>query len=61
MLVLTRREDERILIGNDISVMVVEIRGDRVKLGIVAPDEVEIDREELRRRKAYESRQKPPE
>ena len=37
MLVLTFKENEKVLIGNDISVMVVEIRGNQIRLGIEAP------------------------
>ena len=38
MLVLTRRTNESIIIDNDITITVMEIRGDRVRLGIVCPD-----------------------
>jgi len=47
MLILTRKKDEKILINEDIKVTVVEIKGNKVKLGIDAPDEVEILREEV--------------
>lgn len=50
MLVLSRHKDESIWIG-DIEVMVVEIRGDKVRLGIEAPPDVPVDRDEVRRRK----------
>jgi carbon storage regulator len=50
MLVLSRKKDERIMIGENIEVTVVEIRGDRVKLGFVGPSEVPIHREEVFRR-----------
>jgi global regulator protein family protein len=40
MLVLSRKKNESIVINNDITVTVVEIRGDKVRLGIVAPKEV---------------------
>lgn len=50
MLVLSRKKDERIMIGDNIEVTVVEIRGDRVKLGFVGPHEVPIHREEVFRR-----------
>lgn len=52
MLVLTRRRGERVLIGDDIEVAVVEVRGDRVKLAFKAPLDVPIHREELRHRLA---------
>ena len=47
MLVLTRDRNQRIVIGKDIVVTVVEIRGDKVKLGISAPPEIEVHREEV--------------
>ncbi len=49
MLVLSRREGEIIKIGEGIELTVVSIRGDRVRLGIAAPPEVQIVREELAR------------
>lgn len=49
MLILDRKRGERVLIGEDISVMVTSIKGGRVKLGLVAPDSVTIIREELAR------------
>ncbi|MEX0676426.1 MAG: carbon storage regulator CsrA [Pirellulales bacterium] len=50
MLVLSRKKDQRIMIGENIEVTVVEIRGDRVKLGFVGPHDVPIHREEVFRR-----------
>jgi len=47
MLVLTRRINESIVINDDISVLVVEIRGDRVRLGIEAPKDVVVHRKEV--------------
>ena len=47
MLVLSRKKDERIIIGDQITVMVIEIRGDKVRLGIDAPKEVTVHREEV--------------
>lgn len=47
MLVLTRKTNQSITIGNQVTVTVVEIRGDSVKLGIDAPREVAVDREEI--------------
>lgn len=47
MLVLSRKKDESIVINNDITVTVVEIRGDKVRLGIVAPKEVPVHRQEV--------------
>jgi len=48
MLILTRRVDERIFIGEDITLCVLDIEGNRVRLGLDAPKEVAILREELR-------------
>jgi len=50
MLVLSRKKNEQILVGKDIRITVVDIRGQRVKLGITAPPEVTVHREELERR-----------
>ena len=47
MLVLSRKANERVVIGPNIEVIVVGVRGDRVKLGFEAPDEVSIRRSEL--------------
>ena len=50
MLVLTRRINERIIIGDDIIVTVLEVHGDQVRLGIDAPREVKVFREEVLKR-----------
>ena len=47
MLVLSRKKNESIVINNDIIVTVVEIRGDKVRLGIVAPKDVPVHRQEV--------------
>ena len=47
MLVLSRRENERIKLGNSIVVTVVRVTGDRVRIGIEAPPDVIVLREEL--------------
>gem|GEM_PF-1784184 len=47
MLVLSRRKHESIVINNDITITVVEIMGDKVRLGIVAPKEVPVHRQEV--------------
>ena len=47
MLVLTRRINESIVINDDVSVLVVEVRGDRVRLGIEAPKDVGVHRKEV--------------
>ena len=47
MLILARRLNEKIVIGDDIEVSVVEIKGDQVKLGISAPRHVKVYRQEV--------------
>lgn len=47
MLVLSRKKNESIVIDKDITVTVVEIRGDKVRLGVVAPKEVPVHRQEV--------------
>lgn len=47
MLVLSRKSNESIVINNSITVTVVEIRGDKVRLGIVAPKEIPVHRQEV--------------
>lgn len=53
MLVLSRQRDESIIIGDNIVITVVDIRGDKVRLGIDAPKEVPVHRQEV-----YEAIQK---
>lgn len=47
MLVLSRKKDECIVINNDITIVVVEIRGDKVRLGVEAPKEIPVHRKEV--------------
>ena len=47
MLVLSRKRDERIVIGGNIVITVVEVRGDKVRLGIEAPSDVPVHRQEV--------------
>lgn len=47
MLVLSRKKNESIVINDDISIVVVEIRGDKVRLGVEAPKEVPVHRREV--------------
>ncbi len=47
MLVLSRKKDESIVINDDITIVVVEIRGDKVRLGVEAPKEVPVHRREV--------------
>ncbi len=47
MLVLTRRKNQSIVIGDDIVITVLEVKGDQIRLGITAPRDVQVYREEL--------------
>ena len=47
MLVLSRKKDESVVINNNIRIVVVEIRGDKVRLGVEAPKEVPVHRSEV--------------
>ena len=47
MLVLSRKKDEKIVIGDSITLIVIEIRGDKVRLGIEAPKDVPVHRQEV--------------
>ena len=58
MLVLTRKPNESLIIGEDIKVTILGIRGNQVRIGIEAPPNVSVDREEIRERK--DSGQPPP-
>jgi carbon storage regulator len=51
MLVVTRKRRESILIGGDIQIKVISTRGSQVRLGIVAPPDVAVDRTEIREQK----------
>ncbi len=55
MLVLTRRIGETIVVDGDIRVTIVSVKGDKVRVGIAAPDFVRVDREEIHERRATES------
>jgi carbon storage regulator len=55
MLVLSRKKGQRIVIGDNIEVTIIEVRGDRVKLGFAGPPDVAIHREEVYRRIEAES------
>ena len=48
MLVLSRRRDETIVIGDDIEITIVDIRGEKVRIGIEAPAAICVHRKELR-------------
>lgn len=47
MLVLSRKLEESIMVGRDVEIRVIEIRGDKVRLGVVAPKEVPVHRREV--------------
>ena len=47
MLVLSRQRDESIIIGDNVQITVVDIRGDKVRLGIIAPTEIPVHRKEV--------------
>lgn len=51
MLIMTRRVGETINIGNDITATVLGVKGNQVRIGVNAPPEVSVDREEVRERK----------
>jgi len=47
MLVLSRQKDESIMIGDDVEITIVDVRGDKVRLGITAPKEIPVHRREV--------------
>ncbi len=47
MLVLSRQKDESIMIGDDVEVVIVDVRGDKVRLGITAPRSIPVHRREV--------------
>lgn len=51
MLILTRKVGETIVIGDDITVTILGVSGQQVRIGIVAPKDVTVDREEIKQRK----------
>ncbi|MDB6060909.1 MAG: carbon storage regulator [Verrucomicrobiaceae bacterium] len=50
MLVLSRRSDETVIIGDDIKITVLSISGNQVRIGIAAPKEISVHREEVYKR-----------
>lgn len=57
MLVLSRRPGESIVIGNQVVVTILEVRGDQVRIGVDAPREVQVHREEVFRQLEAENAQ----
>ena len=49
MLVLTRKLNESIMVGDDVKITIVDVKGDQVKLGITAPRQIVVHREEVYR------------
>ena len=47
MLVLSRRKDESIMIGDDVEITIVDVRGDKVRFGIAAPKDIPVHRKEV--------------
>jgi len=50
MLILTRRTGESLIIGDDVTVTVIDIKGNQIRLGIVAPQEISVHRKEIQQR-----------
>jgi len=66
MLVLSRQKDESIMIGDNVEIIIVDVRGDKVRLGITAPKEIPVHRREIfdaiqREKKEKKESQEQPE
>lgn len=59
MLILTRRPGETIVIGESVEVIVMAVAGNQVRLGVKAPKDVIVDREEIAQRKEAEKKASP--
>lgn len=59
MLVLSRQRDESIMIGDDVEITIVDVRGDKVRLGITAPKNIPVHRREIYDAIQREKAQKP--
>jgi len=64
MLVLSRQRDESIMIGDDVEIVIVDVRGDKVRLGITAPKQIPVHRREIydaiQREKAQKAAEETP-
>ncbi len=60
MLVLSRQKDESIMIGDDVEITIVDVRGDKVRLGITAPKEIPVHRMEVYEAIQREKAEKQP-
>jgi carbon storage regulator len=58
MLILTRRIGETVIIGDDVSITVLGVKGNQVRLGVNAPRDVSVHREEIYQRIKFEQEQK---
>ncbi len=61
MLVLSRQKDESIIIGDDVEITIVDVRGDKVRLGISAPRSISVHRKEIYEAIQREKKQKAKE
>jgi len=57
MLILTRRENETLMVGDEVTVTVLGVKGSQVRIGINAPGEVDVHREEIYKRIKTEERE----
>jgi len=60
MLVLSRQKDESIMVGDDVEITIVDVRGDKVRLGITAPKDIPVHRREVYEAIKREKEQKQP-